>query len=91
MSKKKRVELRLSEDQFTVMKLTAQAGGFRSVNAYIHAAVTKNLRDAKPDKADHEAFVTASLDRLSKEVRTVHTAQQAVFAAADSLTRLFLT
>ena len=41
--------------------------------------------------SDREAFVAASLDRLSKEIRNLHTTQQALFAAVDSLTRLFLT
>ena len=91
MAKKKRFELRVSDDQFNVLKRTAQARGFRSVSAYVHAATTKDLRDSTPDQADREAFVAASLDRLSKELRTVHTAQQALFAAVDSLTRLFLT
>jgi hypothetical protein len=91
MSKWRRFELRLSEDQFSVTKQTARARGFRSVTAYIQAAVTKDLRDSPVDQADGEAFVAASLDRLSKEIRSLHTAQQAVFAAVDSLTRLFLT
>lgn len=91
MAKWRRFELRLSEEQFTVMKRTVQTRGFRSVTAYIQSVVTKDLRDSSADQADREAFVAASLDRLSKEVRTLHTAQQAVFAAVDSLTRLFLT
>jgi hypothetical protein len=35
--------------------------------------------------------VAASMERLSKEIRKLHTAQQAQFAVVDSLTRLFLT
>ena len=91
MSKWRRFELRLSEDQFSVTKQTARARGFRSVTAYIQAAVTKDLRDSPVEQSDREAFVAASVDRLSKEIRSLHTAQQAVFAAVDSLTRLFLT
>jgi hypothetical protein len=49
------------------------------------------LRDSPPDQSDREAFVAASIDRLSKEIRNLHTTQQALFAAVDSLTRLFLT
>ena len=91
MAKKKRFELRVPDDQFTVLKRTAQARGFRSVSAYVQAATTRDLRDSPPDLPDREAFVAASFDRLSKEIRTLHTAQQAVFATVDSLTRLFLT
>ena len=52
---------------------------------------TRDIRDSPPDQSDREAFVAASLDRLSKEIRNLHTTQQALFAAVDSLTRLFLT
>ena len=91
MAKRQRFELRLPDDQMTVMKRTAQARGFRSANAYLQALVTRDLRESTPDRDDREAFLAASLDRLSKEVRAVHTAQQALFASVDSLTRLFLT
>ena len=91
MAKKKRFELRVSDDQFAVLKRTAQNRGFRSVSAYVQAATTRDLRDSPPDQSDREAFVAASLDRLSKEIRNLHTTQQALFAAVDSLTRLFLT
>lgn len=88
---KKRFELRVSDDQFNVLKRTAQARGFRSVSAYVQAATTRDIRDSPPDQSDREAFVAASLDRLSKDIRNLHTTQQALFAALDSLTRLFLT
>lgn len=91
MAKRQRFELRLPNDQMTVMKRTAQARGFRSANAYLQAVVTRDLRDSTSEQADREAFVAASLDRLSKEIRTLHTAQQALFAAVDSMARLFLT
>ncbi len=91
MAKWERFELRLSEDQLTVVKRTAKVRGFRSVSGYIQAVLKRDLRDSPPDQSDREAFVAASLDRLSKEVRNLHTTQQALFAAVDSLTRLFLT
>jgi len=91
MAKRKRFELRLSDDQLSVMKRTAQARGFRSVSACVQAALTRDLRDSPPDHANREAFIVASIDRLSKEIRVLHTAHQALFALTDSLTRLFLT
>ncbi len=91
MAKRERFELRLSDEQLTVVKRTAQVRGFRSVSGYIQAVLTRDLRDSPPDQSDREAFVAASLDRLSKEIRNLHTTQQALFAAVDSLTRLFLT
>jgi len=90
MAKRERFELRLAEDQMTVMKRTAQVRGFRSTSAYVHAVLARDMRDSTSDHDDREAFA-ASLDRLSKEIRTVHTTQQALFAVVDSLARLFLT
>ena len=90
MVKNKRFELRVSDEQFNVLKRTAKARGFRSIAAYVQAATTKDLQDSSIE-SDDNAFVAASLDRLSREIRTLHTAQQALFAAVDSLTRLFLT
>jgi hypothetical protein len=91
MAKWERFELRLSEEQLAVVKRTAQVRGFRSVSGYIQTVLTRDLRDSPPDQSDREAFVAASLDRLSKAMRNLHTTQQALFAAVDSLTRLFLT
>ena len=91
MAKRKRFELRVSDEQFAVLKRTAAARGFRSVGAYVQSATAKDLRESAAEDADREAVIAASLDRLAKEVRSLHTAQQAVFAAVDSLTRLFLT
>ena len=65
MAKRQRFELRLPDDQMTVMKRTAQARGFRSANAYLQAVVTRDLRESTPDRDDREAFLAASLDRLS--------------------------
>ena len=91
MAKWERFELRLSEEQLAVVKRTAQVRGFRSASGYIQAVLTRDLRDSPPDQSDREAFVAGSIDRLSKEIRNLHTTQQALFAAVDSLTRLFLT
>ena len=80
MAKWERFELRLSEEQLAVVKRTAQVRGFRSVSGYIQAVLTRDLRDSPPDQSDREAFVAASIDRLSKEIRNLHTTQQALFA-----------
>ncbi len=89
MAKKKRFELRISDYQFILLKRTAQVRGFRSISAYVQAVITKDLRYSAA--YDREAVVAASVNRLSKDIGVVHTAQQALFAAVDSLTRLFLT
>ena len=90
MSNKRKFDLRLPDDQMALMKRTGKARGFRSANAYLQALITRDVRESETDLADRQAYA-ASLDRLAREIRTVHTTQQAVFAAVDSLTRLFLT
>ena len=90
LMKWKRFELRLSEADLAAVRHTASDRGFPSVSAYVQAALV-NDRKKSPEEADRDAMIAASIERLSKEVRSLHTAQQAVFAAVDSLTRLFLT
>jgi hypothetical protein len=90
LAKWKRFELRLAEADLATLRQTTHDRGFPSVSAYVQAALV-NDRKKPPEEADRDAIIAASLDRLSKEVRSLHTAQQAVFAAVDSLTRLFLT
>ena len=91
MAKRQRFDLWLPGDQMALVKKAAQAGGFRSTTAYIQAVLARDLRGSKSDGTDQETFVAASIDRLSKEIRGLHTGQQALFATIDSLTRLFLT
>lgn len=91
MAKKRRFEVRLSDEQLASLKQTAQARGFRSATAYVHDLLRNDLVDAKIGQEDREALIAASIERLSKEIRKIHTAQQAQFALVDSLARLFLT
>lgn len=91
MSKSPRFELRLPQDQMVQMKRTAHARGFRSANAYIQTVLSRDLRSSEDGNTDRDAFIAASIDRLSKEIRGLHTVHQALFALTDSLTRLFLT
>ncbi len=91
MAKRQRFDLWLPGDQMALVKKAAQVGGFRSATAYIQAVLARDLRGSKSDGTDQETFVAASIDRLSKEIRGLHTGQQALFATIDSLTRLFLT
>jgi hypothetical protein len=91
MPKRKRFEIRVSDEQFAVLKRTASDRGFRSIGAYVQAAAATDARQFGAADSDRDEIIAASFDRLAKEVRTLHTAQQALFAAVDSLTRLFLT
>ena len=67
--------------------------GDESASAFIRDAIQKELRrDAKETAIiEIEERVAATLIRLSKDVRAVHTAHLATFALVDSLVKLFLT
>ena len=88
---RRRFEVRLTDEQLATLKQTAETRGFRSASAYVQNLLRDDVVVRKSDEADREAVVAASIERLSKEIRKLHTAQQAQFALVDSLTRLFLT
>src|SRR5215469_11458088 len=91
MPKNPRFELRLPQDQMLLMKRAVKSRGFRSANAYIQSALARDLRGSADNDRDRDAFIAASIARLCKEIRRLHTAHQALFALTDSLARLFLT
>ena len=86
-----RFELRLPQDLMAGVREAAEARGFASVTAFIRSALQNELRTGETALDKTERIVAASIDRLARDVRTLQTAQQAVFALTDSLTRLFLT
>ena len=83
--------MRLTEEQLATLKQTAEARGFRSASAYVQNLLRNDAKDRRSEESDREAVVAAGMERLCKEIRKLHTAQQAQFAVVDSLTRLFLT
>ena len=90
MSKNQRFELRIPEDRLAAVKKAASLEGFRSVNSNIHSVLVRHLSETQPG-GDREAIIAATIERLAKEIRTLHTAHQALFALTESLTRLLLT
>jgi hypothetical protein len=69
----------------------AEERGFANVTAFIRAALQNELRSGETALDRTERAVASSIDRVSRDVQTLHTTQQAVFALTDSLARLFLT
>ena len=63
--------------------------GFQSASAFIRYAVEQELGRGE-ELAKLEARVTATLDRSAREMRGLHSAQQASFAYLDALVRVFL-
>lgn len=90
MAKTQPFNIVFEPDQLAAARKTARARGFGSLSAYVRAVIDQDLRlGSQQDQL--EATVAASLDRMAREIRRLHNANQALFALTDSLVRLFLT
>ena len=90
MAKTRQFNMTLDERQLAAAKQTAAAKGFSSLAAYVRDLIEKDSRSTSESER-LEASVAASIDRMAKEVRRLHSSNQALFALTDSLVRLFLT
>jgi hypothetical protein len=90
MRRNERFELRLPQELADRLKALAQERD-TSVASVVRMALENEMRHGEPAIAKTERIVSASIDRLARDLRTLQTAQQAVFALTDSLARLFLT
>ena len=90
MRKNERFELLVPQDLLERLKVVAGERG-TSVASVVRIALENEMRHGEPAIAKTERIVSASIDRLTRDLRTLQTAQQAVFALTDSLARLFLT
>jgi hypothetical protein len=90
MPKTQRFELQIRPELLTAARKAAQARGFDSVSAYFRALLDQ---DTRQNQQHHqlETSVASSIDRVAKEMRRLHNANQALFALTDSLVRIFLT
>lgn len=90
MRKNERFELLVPQNLLERLKVVAGERG-TSVASVVRMALENEMRHGEPAIAKTERIVSASIDRLARDLRTLQTAQQAVFALTDSLARLFLT
>lgn len=63
---------------------------FASSAAFIRAAIQNELDGPRAAQEDAEAKLAATLDRLSRQIRSIGNAQQALFALTDALARTLL-
>ena len=90
MRKNERFELLVPQDLLERLKVVAGERG-TSVASIVRMALENEMRHGEPAIAKTERIVSASIDRVARDLRTLQTAPQAVFALTDSLARLFLT
>jgi hypothetical protein len=82
-----RLEIKITPELFKELKAAAEARGFASANAFIRAAITSELRSGETALDRTEQNLVATIDRLTREVRSLQTAQQGLFALTDALVR----
>ena len=91
MPTNRRLEVKLPPKLDAEIRAVAQKRGFTSPNSFVRAAIANELRAGESALDQAEQAISLSIERLAREVRNLHTAQQAAFAMLDCLTRLFLT
>jgi hypothetical protein len=69
----------------------AQDGGYSSQSAFMRAAIERELRGRGSELDETEMRVSASLDRVARELRGMRLGHQALFAFVDSLAKTLLT
>lgn len=90
MPKSKNFSILFDPSQLALVKKAAKARGFDSVASYLRALLDQDAGRAVQQEGLEVAFA-ASLERMAKELRRLHNADQALFAMIDSLVRLVLT
>lgn len=92
MGKKRRrvLGIRVSETLDRQIDEAARRQGHKSISAFIRTAVEKELKGEPVVDRQAEERIAASFDRISRELRKLGNAQQALFAFTDALARVFL-
>ena len=85
-----RLYVRVSDEVAADVQRRASEQGFESAAAFIRQAISNELRFGGSAFREVEEKIATSLQRLTKEVQRVQTAQQAEYALLDSFVRLFL-
>jgi hypothetical protein len=83
--------MRLDDGTYKAIVQAARARQFASPSAFMRAAIEKEMRGADSTLDESEQRISASMERNSKEIRRVSTAQQALFAYVDALAKVILS
>jgi Arc/MetJ-type ribon-helix-helix transcriptional regulator len=85
------VSVRLTSEMAQQVTDSIRARGFNSASAFVRYAIQRELQRDEPAVAQAEERIVATVTRLTKEVRAVHTAQMATYTLADALVKVILT
>lgn len=89
--KRRRIRgIRISETLNRQIEEAARRNGYPNPSAFLRFLIEKEVSGkAQPDMQAEER-IAASFDRISRELRKLANAQQALFAFTDALARVFL-
>jgi Arc/MetJ-type ribon-helix-helix transcriptional regulator len=82
---------RFDEDLNRRIERATKDGGFSNPSAFIRAAIERELAGRESGVDAAEERIAGSLDRVSRELRSIRLAQQALFAFTDALVKTLLT
>jgi hypothetical protein len=86
-----RVNVRLDDDLYDRLAKAAQGRGCR-ISRLVRDILASGLDDNRTSAvAAAEERIASTLDRFAKDIRRLHTADQALYAAFDTFIRVFLT
>jgi hypothetical protein len=86
-----RVNVRLDDELYDRLAKAAQGRGCR-ISRLVRDVLASGLDDNRASAvAAAEERIASTLDRFAKDIRRLHTADQALYAAFDTFVRLFLT
>ncbi len=85
--------LRLPNDVKERLTKAQKERGYSSANAFILEAIEEKLqrRDAAESVSESEARIAADFSRIMRELRSVHTTQQAQYALLDAVAKYVST
>jgi hypothetical protein len=86
-----RVNVRLNQDLYGRLAQAANGRGY-PISRWVRDALASALADkGESGVAAAEERIAATLDRFARDIRRLHNADQALYAAFDTFVRLFLT
>ena len=85
-----RVNVRV-DDQLYARLVKAAEGRNSRISQFVRDVLEASLEDSSSALAAAEERISSTLDRFAKDIRSLHTADQALYAGFDTFVRIFLT
>ena len=87
-----RLQVRIDDHFEKRLQKAAQERGFANVGVLVRHVLDEALKnDSSVRLVEAEGRIVATLDRFAKDLRKLHTADQALYAGLDTFIRIFLT